>query len=50
MTNKNFQPATLETKKEQIQSKITQYEDRINEQVYQLNGLTEEEIKIIENG
>lgn len=48
--NKDLQSATLESKKEQIQSKITHYEDRINEQVYQLYGLMEEEIKIIENG
>lgn len=42
--------ATLETKKEQIQNRISYCEDRINEIVYELYGLTEEEIKIIEHG
>jgi adenine-specific DNA-methyltransferase len=47
--NKDLQSTTLETKREQIQAKITHYEDRINEQVYQLYGLTEDEIDKIES-
>jgi len=40
--------ATLPSNKEQIQSKIDYSEDRIDALVYELYGLTEEEIKIIE--
>ena len=38
----------LETTLDQIQSKIDYCEDRINEIVYELYGLTEEEVKIVE--
>jgi predicted RNA methylase len=38
----------LQTNLSQIESKITYCEDKINELVYQLYGLTEEEIKIVE--
>ena len=41
--------AKLQTKISQLESKIDYCEKRINELVYQLYGLTEEEIKIIEN-
>ena len=40
--------ATLSSHREQIQSKIDYSEDRINALVYELYGLTEEEIKVIE--
>ena len=46
--NKDLQAATLETKKEQIKSKIEYFEDKINELVYQLYNITDEERKIIE--
>lgn len=39
---------TLSTRRDQIQSKIDYYEDRINRLVYELYGLTEEEIAIVE--
>ena len=38
----------LQTKIHQLQSKIDYYEVKINEIVYQLYGLTEDEIKIVE--
>ena len=46
--NKELQTATLPEKKEQIQSRIGYCEDKINEIVYGLYGLTEEEVRIIE--
>lgn len=46
--NKDLQSTTLETKKEQIKSKIEYFEDKINELVYQLYNITDEERKIIE--
>jgi hypothetical protein len=46
--NKDKQAATLETKKEQLKSKIEYYEDKVNELVYQLYNITDEERKIIE--
>jgi type I restriction-modification system DNA methylase subunit len=45
--NKDLQATTLETKKEQIKNKIDYSEDKINELVYQLYNLTEEEIEIV---
>ncbi len=47
--NKEKQSATLQTKTEQIQTRIDYHEDKINQAVYQLYGLTDEEIKIIED-
>ena len=47
--NKDLQAETLESKKEQIKRKIDHYEDKINELVYKLYDLTEEEIRVIEN-
>jgi len=47
--NKDLQAAMLETKKEQIKTKIDYHEDKINELVYQLYNLTNEEIKLVEN-
>lgn len=47
--NKDLQTATLETKKEQIKTKIDYHEDKINLLVYQLYNLTEEEIRMVEN-
>ena len=46
--NKDLQAATLPERKGQIQSKIDYCEDRINAIVYELYGLTEEEVKVIE--
>ena len=46
--NKDLQTATLPEHKEQIKSRIDYCEDKINEIVYELYGLTEEEIKIVE--
>ena len=46
--NKELQVATLPEKTEQIQSRIGYCEDKINEIVYRLYGLTEEEVKVIE--
>jgi len=45
--NKDFQTVALPEKKEQIKSRIDYCEDKINEIVYELYGLTEEEIGII---
>ena len=47
--NKDLQVATLESKKEQLKTKIEYFEDKINALVYGLYELTEEEIKIVEN-
>ena len=46
--NKDLQAETLESKREQIKRKIDHFEDKINELVYKLYDLTEEEIAIIE--
>ena len=46
---RDLQTTTLESKKEQIKSKIDYNEDKMNQLVYQLYNLTEEEIQIIEN-
>lgn len=46
--NKDLQSATLESKKEQIKSKIDYNEDKINALVYELYELTAEEIKLVE--
>jgi len=46
--NKELQTATLPNQIEQIQSRIGHSEDKINELVYGLYGLTEGDIKIIE--
>lgn len=47
--NKDLQSEILESKKDLIKSKIAHFEDKINRIVYELYGLTEEEIKIVEN-
>jgi len=47
--NKEKRSAKLQTQIEQIQSRIDYHEEKINQAVYQLYGLTEEEIKIVEN-
>jgi hypothetical protein len=46
--NEEIQNVNLESRRQQIQGKIDYCENRINEIVYQLYGLTEEEIKIVE--
>jgi type I restriction-modification system DNA methylase subunit len=46
--NEELQTVTLDSRREQIQGKINYCETRINEIVYQLYGLTEEEIKTVE--
>jgi type I restriction-modification system DNA methylase subunit len=47
--NKEKVKSRLQTKINQLQRKIDYYETRINKIVYQLYGLTENEIKLIEN-
>ncbi len=47
--NEEKQHQTLQTKIEQIQNRIDYCEQRINEIVYQLYGLTTEEIALVEN-
>jgi hypothetical protein len=47
--NKEKQSATLQTQIDQIQSGIDYYENKINLTVYQLYGLTQDEIKIVED-
>jgi adenine-specific DNA-methyltransferase len=49
LLNIDLQKATLATQKDQYKGKIGHYEDRINEIVYQLYELSEDEIKTIEN-
>ncbi|MDR2692610.1 MAG: N-6 DNA methylase [Chitinispirillales bacterium] len=46
--NKDLQSATLPGQIERLQSRIAHSEDQINAVVYALYGLTEEEIKIVE--
>ncbi|GAB1441935.1 hypothetical protein MASR2M39_07700 [Ignavibacteriales bacterium] len=46
--NKEKQVTSLHSKVDQIQGKIDYCEDKINKIVYELYGLTEEEIKIVE--
>jgi hypothetical protein len=46
--NEELQTATLPEKVEQLEQRIKHSEDKINEFVYELYGLTEEEINIIE--
>jgi len=48
--NEQLQTTKLETQCQQIQRTINHAEKKIDELVYQLYGLTEEEIKIIEKG
>ncbi|MFZ1424806.1 MAG: N-6 DNA methylase [Saprospiraceae bacterium] len=48
LLNSEIQNVSLENKRQQIQGRIDYCENRINEIVYQLYGLTETEIKIIE--
>jgi hypothetical protein len=46
--NKEIQQTRLPNKIEQLQSRIDFYEQKINETVYRLYGLTKDEIEIIE--
>ena len=48
--NQDLQEATVPNRIEQIKSRIEYSEDKINEIVYGLYGLTEEEIKVVEGG
>ncbi len=48
--NKELQSATLASRREQLQAKIDYCEERVNRLVYELYGLTEEEIAIVEKG
>ena len=48
--NKEKQQTTLPEKLEQLQHRIDYTDDKINKLVYELYGLTEEEIKIVEKG
>ena len=47
--NKDLKATMLETKREQLKNKIDYCEDKINELVYQLYNITDEEIKIVES-
>ena len=47
--NKALQSATLPDQKEQLKARIGHTDEKINKMVYQLYGLTEEEIRIVEN-
>lgn len=47
--NRKIRDLNLETQRQQISGKIDYYETKINQIVYQLYGLTEEEIAIVEN-
>lgn len=46
--NEEIQKITIESKRQQLLSKIDYCETKINDTVYQLYGLTEEEIRIVE--
>jgi len=46
--NKQLQTTKLETEREQIQRAIDHAEHKIDELVYELYGLTEEEVKMVE--
>ena len=46
--NKDLHTATLTTQREQIQRAIDHAERKIDELVYELYGLSEEEVKIVE--
>ncbi len=48
--NKEKQRTTLSEKIEQLQHRIQHTDDKINKLVYELYGLTEEEIGIVEGG
>jgi type II restriction/modification system DNA methylase subunit YeeA len=47
--NEAIQTVTLESKREQLQNKIEYCENRVNDIVYQLYGLTDEEINMVES-
>jgi hypothetical protein len=47
--NRELQAATLPDQKEHLKARIGHTDDKINRMVYQLYGLTEEEIGIVEN-
>jgi hypothetical protein len=46
--NKDLQSATLPEQKEQLKARIDYTDKKIDKLVYELYGLTEEEIKIVE--
>ncbi|HRP90340.1 MAG TPA: hypothetical protein PKX92_09880 [Edaphocola sp.] len=46
--NKELQAVSLPDKKEQLQNRISFTEDKINQIIYELYDLTEDEIKLIE--
>lgn len=47
--NKEKDSANLQTQIEQLQTRIAYHEEKINRAVYQLYGLTEEEIQLVED-
>jgi hypothetical protein len=47
--NKQLQKASFDSEKEPIERQIAATDKKIDELVYKLYGLTEEEIKIVEN-
>ncbi len=48
--NKELQKTKLETQRQQLQRAIEHAENKIDKLVYELYGLSEEEIKIVEEG
>ena len=46
--NKDLENTKLSSQKDQIVAKINHYDSKINELVYQIYGLTKEEIGIVE--
>lgn len=47
--NKELDAATLPDQKEHLKARIGHTDDKLNRIVYQLYGLTEDEIRIVEN-
>jgi hypothetical protein len=46
---RDLHSATLPDQKERLQARIGHTDDKINRMVYQLYGLTEEEVAVVEN-
>lgn len=46
--NRDLENTKLASQKDQIRGKINRYDNKINELVYQIYGLTDEEIGIVE--
>ena len=48
LLNKEIKTVNLQTKKDQIEQKIQHNEDRINDLIYQLYDLVDDEIQLID--